>query len=318
MDKSIRKNEICVVGLPRCDFVFSSTRSCFIAYGFDTSTLEMDILKSLLKERGIIAEEAGGSLAPGQSAFCAKICSKIITSQFCVVLLNHDITNGIETPNANVNMEYGLMLGFNKYVIPFQREGQNLPFNVAGLDTVKYTNKNFREKAIAAIEQAISETTQESVPRDNSDQILQLFLMERGLLVSAIDSEGDRNLYRLGDSLGFNLLNTFSGDEYVYFGRFTSLRPESVVWRLKKLNSVVSGRRSSLPGRVKQGLITPEQLPFAERLFETMSIVVLVTSATDKAVVTDQLQKQPLDYSLELITISEVFDEVENAIPTDA
>ncbi|MBW7942726.1 MAG: hypothetical protein H3C64_10130 [Candidatus Kuenenia stuttgartiensis] len=318
MDKSIRKNEICVVGLPRCDFVFSSTRSCFIAYGFDTSTLEMNILKSLLEERGLIAEEAGGTLAPGQSAFCAKICSKIITSQFCVVLLNHDLRNGVETPNANVNMEYGLMLGFNKYVIPFQREGQHLPFNVAGLDTVKYTNQNFRDKAIIALEQAISETTQESVPRDNSDQIIQLFLMERGLLVSAIDSEGDRNLYRLGDSLGFNLLNTFSGNEYVYFGRFTSLRPESVVWRLRKLNSVVSGRRSSLPGRVAQGLITQELLPFVDRLFETMSIMVIVTSDADKTVITEQLQRQPLDYSVELLTVTEIFNEVKSAIPTNA
>ena len=51
MDNSIRKNEICIVGLPRCDYVFSSTRSCFIAYGFDTSSLERDILKDLLEER---------------------------------------------------------------------------------------------------------------------------------------------------------------------------------------------------------------------------------------------------------------------------
>jgi hypothetical protein len=33
MDKTIRRNQICVVGLPRCDFVFSSTPTCFIAYG---------------------------------------------------------------------------------------------------------------------------------------------------------------------------------------------------------------------------------------------------------------------------------------------
>ena len=84
MDKSIRKNEICVVGLPRCDFVFSSTRF----------SLPMVLIRArswyssdLLEGRGLIVEEAGGTLAPGQSAFCAKICSKIITSQFCIVLL---------------------------------------------------------------------------------------------------------------------------------------------------------------------------------------------------------------------------------------
>jgi hypothetical protein len=40
---------------------------------------------------------------------------------------------GAEIPNANVTMKYGLMLGFNKYVIPFQRASQQLPFNVSGL-----------------------------------------------------------------------------------------------------------------------------------------------------------------------------------------
>ena len=86
----------------------------------------MDLLKKLLEERGIQPIEAGGSLAPAQSAFCAKICSKIITSQFCIALLNNDEKDGIEIPNANVNMEYGIMLGFNKYVIPFQKDSQKL------------------------------------------------------------------------------------------------------------------------------------------------------------------------------------------------
>ena len=33
MDKTIRRNEICIIGLPRCDVVFFSTRTRFIAYG---------------------------------------------------------------------------------------------------------------------------------------------------------------------------------------------------------------------------------------------------------------------------------------------
>ena len=136
MDKRIRRNEICIIGLPRCDFVFSSTRSCFIAYGFEESSLEMTILRRLLEERNIQPVEAGGTLAPGQNAFCSKICSKIIVAQFCAVLLNNEERVDIEIPNANVNMEYGLMLGFNKYVIPFQHSSQKLPFNVAGLDTM--------------------------------------------------------------------------------------------------------------------------------------------------------------------------------------
>ena len=117
MDNRIRRNEVCIIGLPRCDFVFSSTRTCFIAYGFQNSLLEVSVLRRLLEERGIHAEEADSSIAPAQNVFCAKICSKIITAQFCIVLINNDEMEGREIPNANVNMEYGLMLGFNKYVL---------------------------------------------------------------------------------------------------------------------------------------------------------------------------------------------------------
>ena len=80
MDKTIRRNEICVMRFPRRDFVFSSTRTCFIAYGFEESPLEMSILRRVLEDRGIQAVEAGGKLAPAQDAFCARICSKIITA----------------------------------------------------------------------------------------------------------------------------------------------------------------------------------------------------------------------------------------------
>jgi hypothetical protein len=147
VDTRIRKNERCVIGLPACDYVFSSTRSCFIAYGFSTSGLERDVLKNILKERGIEAVEAGGMIEPGKFAFCTKICSKIIVAQFCIVLANHDKMTDSDIPNANVNIEYGLMLGHNKYVIPFQRDDQILPFNVAGLDTIKYNQGNFTARS---------------------------------------------------------------------------------------------------------------------------------------------------------------------------
>jgi hypothetical protein len=47
------------------------------------------------------------------------------------------------------------MLGFNKYVIPFQRVAQKLPFNVAGPDTIEYTNTYFERLAAGAVDQAI-------------------------------------------------------------------------------------------------------------------------------------------------------------------
>lgn len=318
MDKTIRKNEICIIGLPRCDFVFSSTRTCFIAYGFDESSLEMDLLKKLLEERGIQPIEAGGSLAPAQSAFCAKICSKIITSQFCIVLLNNDEKDGTEIPNANVNMEYGLMLGFNKYVIPFQRNSQKLPFNVAGLDTIKYNNKDFNEKSISAIDQAIKTTNQDDVPKDTSDQFLDIFFLSRNVLWSSIDNEGERNMFKLGNPLGFNLLNDFTGDRYVFFGRFATLRPETVLWRLRKMNEILNGRRSSIPSKVSAGTIKPEVVPMVEQLFDTVQIWVVVTSKEEKNSIQEELTKQPLDYQVDIISIDDMLSELKSTIPFNA
>lgn len=312
MDKRIRRNEICIIGLPRCDFAFSSTRSCFIAYGFRESPLEMGIIRNLLEQRGIEAIEAGGNLAPGQNAFCTKICSKVITSQFCVVLLNNDQSDGRETPNANVNMEYGLMLGFNKYVIPFQQETQTLPFNVAGLDTIKYNNRAFEVKAAQALDQAIAETTQEGVPTDVLNQNEDMFLLNRNVLCSAVDSEGDRNLFRLGSPLEFNLLNDFEGNRYVFFGRFANLRPESVLFRIRKVDEILIARASSVAARVEQGLVPPEGAEGFVRLVDDFRLWVVVNSPEEKRVVQDDLNEHPIRHEIEVITRDEAIAEAQS------
>jgi len=283
MDTRIRKNEICSVGLPRCDFAFSSARSCFIAYGFSESTLEMTIIKKILLEKGILAEEAGGSLAPGQNAFCSKICSKIITSQFCIVIINSDQVDGKEIPNANVNMEYGLMLGFNKLVIPFQKATQKLPFNVAGLDTIKYVSQDFERKATDAIERAIQLTTQvDRIPID-INQMLDLFLMNNNMLVTPINNDGDRSVYQMGAPLGFNLLNDFSATNYMYLGNFTRYRAEVIVWRIEKLQEILRERSNSIPYRVQNGIITEQQAELLKDVFSNLRIIIAVTSDEDKA-----------------------------------
>jgi len=305
MDKRIRRNELCVIGLPRCDFVFSSTRTCFIGYGFQESALEMNIARHLLSDRGIVPIEAGGTLAPGQSAFCAKICSKIITSQFCIILLNNDIREAVEVPNANVNMEYGLMLGFNKYVIPFQRQDQRLPFNVAGLDTVKYTNNNFEVKAADAIDVAVAATTQDTVPAIAPDQMLELFLLSQQVLVVSLNTEGDRSLYELGRPLGFNLLMTFDGMKYLYFGNFTTLRPEAVVWRVKTLQQIISARLGSISQKVKLGIaaVDASQAAAAKELMEHLQIWILVTGNDEKAVVKAAVADMSVAWPVEVFSI---------------
>lgn len=308
MDKRIRRNERCVIGLPRCDFVFSSTRTAFVGYGFAQSSLEMAILRSLLEKRGMQLVEAGGTLAPGQNAFCAKICSKIILSQFCIILLNNDLKNNIEIPNANVNMEYGLMLGFNKYVLPFQRQTQDLPFNVAGLDTVKYTNEDFEPKAAKAIDIAIEATTQDEVAIINPDQILESFLLSQRLLLVPLNSEGDRNLYELGRPLGFNLLSSFDGLNYSYFGNFTALRPEAVLWRLRTLVDILNERMGSVPERMKMGFpgITPASLQILEKFMRQMQFMLLVTADDNKAIIEQELGDKPIKWPVKVFSLSQI------------
>lgn len=306
MDITIRKNEHCIVGLPRCDFVFSSTRTCFIAYGFKTSPLEMTIIKNLLEHRGIQCEEAGGKLTPGQNAFCQKICSKIITSQFCIVLLNHDEVNGKFIPNANVNMEYGLMLGFNKYVVPFQQETHTLPFNVAGIDTVKYDNASFESKASTAIDVAIKKTIQDQASLTPPDQLIELFLLYKKALFSPIDSDGEKNIFRMGSPFGFNLLHDFSGMTYIFFGNFTALRPEIVIWRLYMLNNLLSERISSLKDRIALKLVTQAQVDLAENLFAGLKIWILVTSDEDKTVILTEAKKFSFFHNMQIFSVEDV------------
>lgn len=309
MDKTIRRNEICVIGLPRCDFVFSSTRTCFIAYGFQDSPLEMTILRRVLEERSIQAIEAGGALAPAQNAFCAKICSKIITSQFCAVLINNEESEGREIPNANVNMEYGLMLGFNKYVIPFQRAAQRLPFNVAGLDTIKYSDADFERLAANAVDQAIRETQQDAPPPFSPGQILDVFLLTKKALVTPINTEGDRNFFQIGSPLGFNLLNDFTGLNYMYFGNFTALRPEVIVWRVKMLTEILDGRRATLDSRVSAGIATEAQARLLDEILGRLEIWIFVTANADRAAVSAALGSS--QYRVEVFSVADVNTELE-------
>lgn len=306
MDKTIRRNEKCVIGLPRCDFVFSSTRTCFIAYGFEDSPLEKDIVYDLLESSGIQPVEADAQLAPGQSAFCAKICSKIITSQFCIVLLNNDEKNGIEIPNANVNMEYGLMLGFNKYIIPFQKESQKLPFNVAGLDTVKYTDKNFKSRARDSIKQAIQETEQNETNTSAPDQFVDAFLLTKKLLVSSLNDQGEKDLFGWGNQLGFNLVNDFSGLKYSYLGVFTAFRVELIVLRVRFLEDILNGRKESMKSRYTLGIINDQQMIVGDHLFNTIKFIIIVNSDDDKESAKSALSF--CSYPIEIYSMSDVVD----------
>lgn len=308
----LKRNESCIIGLPRCDYVFNSSRACFIAYGFDESKLEMDILSSILKENSVEVYEAGGSLEPGKNAFCTKICSKIITSQFCIVLLNNDTKNDKRIPNANVNMEYGLMLGFNKYVIPFQKEDDNLPFNVSGLDTIKYSKSNFKQKAEKAIIQAIEQTRPKITEPVPITKLVDIFLLIKNAFVCPLDEQGHKNLYDLGSPLGYYLLNDFSGVEYYYLGIFNTLSIDQIKWRINKLIEVLDARfnKKALEIKVKFGVIEKEMLVPTLKLKELMKCWIIVQTEDEKKILQEFTSNFKTNF--EIFSIDAISKEIEN------
>lgn len=311
VDIRIRKNERCVIGLPICDYVFSSTRSCFIAYGFATSGMERDILKSVLEERGIEPVEAGTQIEPGKSVFCVKICSKIIVSQFCIVLANNDVVRKREQANANVNMEYGLILGHNKYVIPFQRDDQILPFNVAGLDTIKYNQGNFRELAARAVDQAIKETNQ-SDPTPSNTKLVELFLLiNNATIVNVQNDPGERAVYELGGAFGFNLLVKFDGLSYIFLGNFTSLQAHPVIWRLSKLLELLEARIDAVQTRIAVGIATDEAISRLNFLISRLEVWLVVAGATEDREIKQWLTDHPTSFPIHVFTLDHVNQMVE-------
>jgi hypothetical protein len=268
----------------------------------------MEILRALLKERRIEAHEAGGLLTPGQQVFCLKICSKIIQSQFCIVLLNNETVGNAERTNPNVHVEYGMMLGFNKYILPFQHEDYQLAFNVAGLDTIKYDNQSFKAKAAAAIDQAVLETAQPSTEKTPVSPDVGAYLLTRGAIVTSLDNPGDNAIYQLGAVCGFNLCSAFSGNRYIYYGNFPKLQPSVIAWRVKKLVEIVDDRLSGLDFRVKKGIVTKEQQDLFSTMRQELEIWLLTKNTEDREAVRKLLDG--CNVTLSMFTEADVSNEV--------
>lgn len=154
MQKIIRVNQKCLVRHLDCKRIFEGSRICFVASpSSDESALELEIIQQKLREANIEPYIAVEQREFQKDIFCEKICSKIIESQFCIVVLNDvvDKADSIRKPNANVYYEYGLMTAFGKEIIPIQLEDQSLAFNIQSLDTLKYTKKDFGRQIEEAI-----------------------------------------------------------------------------------------------------------------------------------------------------------------------
>jgi hypothetical protein len=279
-------NESCIIGLPTCGYAFSSARMAFIAAPSDAEfALELDVLQTLLREKEYEAYVALQNVEPGKFAFCTKICSKIITSQFCIVLLNssaHRERADVKIPNPNVHMEYGMMLSFKKHVIPLQREGDALAFNIRPLDTVIYTPPTFREKAERVIDAAIlaaGTTARPTQPLASSATLLR-YLPVVGLKLADVSAGDAATLYGFGKPLGYYLLD---GDGIVYFGLFDTQPAKEIVFRLKLLLQALNQARKTVEQRWK--LMDAKQVEHYTALWAKIRIEIMVGPEIDRSAV---------------------------------
>lgn len=149
-----------------CGKYLGMSTSCFIAC---PSTAEVKILTDLISEKltknKIEPVVAIDIRAYGQDIFCTKICGRIIEAQFCIAILDDsqiDIKGkNMSIPNSNVYYEYGLMTALGKYVIPLQKEGQDLAFNIKTHDAIRYSPITVSEEIDKALKEAIKITVEE-------------------------------------------------------------------------------------------------------------------------------------------------------------
>ncbi len=154
---SIKFNDKCLVRHQDCKRIFGGSHTCFVACpSSDEIALELEIIRQKLREVEVEPYIAVDQREFQKDIFCKKICTKIIESLFCVVILNDvvDAKDKVRKPNANVYYEYGLMTAFRKKIVPVQFVEHNLAFNIQSLDTLKYNTKNFSR----LIEEAIRMT----------------------------------------------------------------------------------------------------------------------------------------------------------------
>jgi len=172
------------------------------------------------------------------------------------------------------------MLAFRKYVLPFQRKGESLAFNIQPLDTLLYSKSEFRTIADQAIDSAIlaAGTTSRPTRALASSELLLKYLSVRGLRVTELNNDDARNLYRLGNFLGFYLLD---GAQIVYFGIFDAETSKEVVFRVKLLLQNLH-QALKLFEEVTSKTMAPDQVTRVETMKERIQVEVLVSNELDR------------------------------------
>lgn len=286
MQSNFVVNERCLVRHLDCKRIFSGSRICFIACpNSEEISLELEIIKQKLREVNIEPYVAVDNRDFQKDIFCEKICTKIIESQFCIVVLNDviDIEDNVRKPNANVYYEYGIMTAFRKKIVPIQLKSQKLAFNIQSLDTLKYDKGNFGKSIEEAIKVVLLEIEGDNEKKKedftiNSDWVLDIM----GLVL--VDGRfGFRHERTLAlRSLGFKPYNKSSEGKLFLVGIFTDDIPDKdVVLRCKIATIRIKNYCDQLQSEIKE--IADETRPsrmIEEKISEYRSSINLLSNAT--------------------------------------
>lgn len=221
----IKINEKCLVRHQDCKRIFSGSRICFVACpNSEEIALELEIIRQKLREVNIEPYIAIDQREFQKDIYCEKICTKIIESQFCIVILNdsEDPKDKVRKPNANVYYEYGLMTAFRKNIIPIQLLSQSLAFNIQSLDTLKYNRKDFSPQIEEAIKMTMLSLEDEQKAKDST---IEESKVEWTLDLMGLVRADDRYRFRhervlASKSLGFQPFTRPRDGKLYYVGMF--------------------------------------------------------------------------------------------------
>lgn len=302
MENAIRKNEKCFIGMPSCGYGYESAKLCFVACpSHEKYTLKIDVIKDLIESHQYECHIALKRIDPGTFAFCTKICSKIIQSQFCIVFLDPSYnSNGDEYPNPNVHFEYGMMVSQNKYIIPLQDERFDLAFNISPLDTIKYNDSNFKSKVSEVINYAIkrsSEKKEAGTPPQGPE--IFIFYNLQGFKLSDTTINFFKLLYEFGANLGFFLFDNSKLVKYKYIGPFDNENPKLAILHTKLLiDNITTTYENIMSGSDKTEEEKKKTLSY---LIDSISIDVIISPFYDKTDILNKIKritKKGYDYPI--------------------
>lgn len=286
-------NARCFIRNQDCGRIFSGAKLCFIACpSSEEITPELNIIKEILRKYNIEPFVAAEEKEVGKDIFCEKICGKIIESKFCVVILN-DVRNksGVIGSNANVYYEYGMMTSMNKEIIPIQKEGQRLAFNIQSIDSIIYKDITLYKEIEEAIIKKIAKV---------SDDVLQQVSIINPAWLAALRGfiEVDKFTYReyreLVDQFKDTSMRLFTSptDNILgIVGPFRQLNDENLLLELRVINQRIEQIKRRFQQRIDEYKKRLEQskihvryqdvLEENKKLLETIEIIKYYLIRTD-------------------------------------